>query len=276
MSVVHYRHGFHAGNFADVFKHALLCALLDALNRKPAPWFYLETHSGAGRYDLREEALRTGEFRDGIERIRTRSDIPAAMQAYMRIVRGLGENAYPGSPLVAQAFAREGDRLALCEKIPEVAESLKVAIGRDRRVAVHARDGYEAYALLPPTEKRGLVLVDPAFERRDEFDAVSEFLQRSLARFANGLYVVWYPLKNRHEANKFLRRQERELRRPAIHVELETGAPAEGQMRGCGILVVNPPFGFDTQARAMLPFLSRRLAQGPKPQWLLQALTPSP
>jgi 23S rRNA (adenine2030-N6)-methyltransferase len=274
---MHYRHGFHAGNFADVFKHALLCALLEALNRKDAPWFYLETHSGAGMYDLtREESERTGEYHDGIERIWTRSDAPAAMQTFMKIARAASPDGvlrgYPGSPVFAQAIARPQDRMALCEKVPAVAEDLRISLGRDKRIAVHERDGYEAYALLPPAEKRGLTLVDPPFERRDEFEAVSDFLQRAIARFANGICAAWYPLKNLHEAKRFVRRQERELGRPALRIEFDTGAHAEGQLRGCGMLVVNPPFGFDAQARTILAFLSRRLAQGPKPQWSVAPL----
>jgi 23S rRNA (adenine2030-N6)-methyltransferase len=267
---MHYQHRYHAGNFADVFKHALLCALLGALNRKDAPWFYLETHSGAGRYDLARESERTGEYRDGIARIWDAKDVPDPIQGYLKIARDQSPGVlrdYPGSPLFAQALARAQDRLALCEKVPEIAEALKRAIGRDQRVAVHFRDGYEAYALLPPKEKRGLVLIDPPFERRDEFDAVSDFLARALERFGNGVYAAWYPVKNRHESARFIRRCERELQRPMQRVEFDTGAHAEGQMRACGILVVNPPFGFDERARQILKFLARRLAQGPKPQW---------
>ncbi len=268
---MHYQHSYHAGNFGDVFKHALLGALLSALNRKEAPWFYLETHSGAGSYDLSREAARTGEFQDGIARLWNLRSRESPLTELLRLVAALNPDeqlrGYPGSPLIAQALARPQDRLAFCEKIPEVAASLKKALGRDARVAVHARDGYEAYALLPPAEKRGLVLIDPPFEARDEFDIVGEFLQRAVGRFANGVYAAWYPVKNRHAADRFLRRQGAELDRPAIRLEFDTGARAEGQMRGCGMLVVNPPFGFEAQARSMLSFLTRPLAQGPKPGW---------
>ena len=270
---MHYQHAYHAGNFADVFKHALLCELIAALNRKEAPWSYLETHAGAGIYDLgRDAAMRTGEFEDGIARLSSLRGKDSPIAEYLRVVeavnaaQGAADRLYPGSPLVVQKLARGSDRLALCEKVPEVAAALKQTLGRDARVAVHVRDGYEAYALLPPAQKRGLILIDPPFERRDEFDAVAEFLGRALARFANGIYAAWYPVKNRHEAARFVRKA-RELERPTLQVELDTGAHAEGQMRACGMVVVNPPFGFDARAREILKFLARKLAQGPKPQW---------
>lgn len=269
---MHYQHRYHAGNFADVFKHVLLCELLAGLNRKDAPWLYLETHAGSGIYDLsRDEAARTAEFEDGIVRLWDLREKESPIADYLRLIASLNPDGelrhYPGSPLVAQKLARGSDRLALCEKVPEVAASLKQTLGRDARVAVHLRDGYEAYALLPPPQKRGLVLIDPPFERRDEFDAAAEFLARSLGRFGNGVYAAWYPVKNRHASAKFIRRCERELDRPMVRVELDTGARAEGQMHACGMLVVNPPFGFDDRARAIMRFLARKLAQGPRPLW---------
>ena len=271
---MHYQHRYHAGNFADVFKHALLCELLMALNRKDAPWFYLETHAGAGIYDLSQsEAARTAEFEGGIARLWNLRGKESPIADYLRLVdevngaNGAPCKLYPGSPLVVQKLARDSDRLALCEKVPDVAASLKHALGRDARVAVHARDGYEAYALLPPQQKRGLVLIDPPFERRDEFEAVGDFLERSLGRFGNGVNAAWYPAKNRHESARFVRRCERELDRPVLRMELDTDAPAEGQMHACGMLIVNPPFGFDVRAREILKFLARKLAQGRRPQW---------
>ena len=274
---MHYQHSYHAGNFGDVFKHVLLCGLLQALSRKDAPWFYLETHAGAGCYDLSgAAAARTAEFQDGIARLWDLDETPALIAAYLRIVRVENPDGelrrYPGSPLVARALARPQDRLALCEKVPAVAAELEQRIGRRAPVAIHVRDGYEAHALLPPEEKRGLILVDPPFERRDEFDAVDEFLKQATARFAHGIYAAWYPLKNRHAADRFLRRQAREMKRPALALGFDTDAHAEGQMHGCGMLVLNPPFGFEAQAREALAFLARRLAQGPRPQWSVAAL----
>jgi 23S rRNA (adenine2030-N6)-methyltransferase len=275
---VHYRHSFHAGNFADVFKHALLCGLLGALSRKDTPWFYLETHAGAGRYDLGDEpAGRTAEYLDGIAKLWDLTHLPSLPAEYLRIARTQNPDGKlrhsPGSPLIALACARPQDRLVFCEKVPEVAEQLRIALARDPRCAVHLRDGYEAHALLPPVEKRGLVLIDPAFESREEFAAISEFIGKSLARFAHGIYAVWYPLKNRHEAERFARRCEREFKRPALNCVFENGAHAEGQMHACGLLVLNPPYGFEAQARETLAFLATRLAQGRKPAWSVTSLS---
>jgi 23S rRNA (adenine2030-N6)-methyltransferase len=270
---VHYHHSYHAGNFADVFKHVLLCGLLSALNRKDAPWFYLETHAGAGLYDLGgAAAARTAEHQDGIGRLwELRDQPPPALHDYFQLIKKQNPEGklrrYPGSPLFACAFARPGDRLALCEQVPAVAVELKQTLGRDVQAAIHLRDGHEAASLLPPAEKRGLMLIDPPFERRDEFDAIGDLLGEALRRFAQGVYAAWYPLKNRHEAERFLRRQEREGKREALSLKLDTGAPGEGQMRGCGMLVVNPPFGFEAWARETLAFLAPKLAQGSRPGW---------
>lgn len=279
-SRVHYQHRYHAGNFADVFKHVLLCGLLAALNRKDKPWCYVETHAGAGTYDLADEAAgRTAEYADGIARIAHLSKAPEPLAGFLKIIadanRDGGLRHYPGSPQFARAFARTQDRLVLCEKMPEIADQLRLAMGRDARLAVHQRDGYEAHALLPPAEKRGLVLIDPPFERGDEFGAAGEFLLKALGRFANGVYAAWYPVKNRYEAQRFLRRMQRDLTRPALNFEFDNGAPGKGQMRACGLLVVNPPFRFDPEMQPALNLLVRELAQGPKPSIASEWIRPA-
>ncbi|MDR3419225.1 MAG: 23S rRNA (adenine(2030)-N(6))-methyltransferase RlmJ [Nevskia sp.] len=284
--MVHYRHSYHAGNFADVFKHVLLIGLLAALNRKDKPWCYLETHAGAGDYDLGGEgATRTGEWQDGIGRLTDPSGAPELVAEYLRLMMVARDQAgaqhYPGSPQFARALARPQDRLVLCEKVPAVAEDLKRSLRGDGRVAIHLRDGYEAHALLPPAEKRGLMLIDPPFERGDEFDAIAGLIAKSAARFAGGVYAAWYPVKNRHVVSQFARRVARETGRPVLRLEFDTGAGAQtvstvraGTGRGeakviekhplhaCGLLVVNPPYGFEQQADAALRWLAQRLAQG--------------
>jgi 23S rRNA (adenine2030-N6)-methyltransferase len=272
---MHYRHSYHAGNFADVFKHVVLCALLEALCRKDKPWCYVETHAGAGAYDLRGAgAARTGEWRDGIGRLHGLGEGP--LTRYLDVVRGLnGTGAlehYPGSPLFAQAYARERDRLVLCEKVPEIAAELRENLKGERRAIVHQRDGHEAHALLPPAEKRGLVLIDPPFERNDEFEAATELVEKSLKRFAGGIYAVWYPLKNRHAAARFERRVARACAEPPLRLALETDAPGEGQMRACAVLVVNPPYGLEGDLAPAGKLLARELAQGPRPKYEAQAV----
>ena len=278
---MHYRHSYHAGNFADVFKHVVLCALLGALGRKDKPWCYLETHAGAGAYDLAGEgATRTGEWRDGIGRLfANRADEGGPLARFLDVVSGLnGTGAlqhYPGSPLFAQAFAREGDRLVFCEKVPEIAAELRENLRGERRATVHLRDGHEAHALLPPAEKRGLVLIDPPFERADEFDAAAELVEKSLKRFAQGVYAVWYPLKNRHAASRFERRVARACAEPPLRFALETGAAGEGQMRACAVLVVNAPYGIADELAPAGRRLARELAQGPRPSYDVSTIAAS-
>jgi 23S rRNA (adenine2030-N6)-methyltransferase len=264
---VHYQHRYHAGNFADVFKHVLLVGLLQALNRKDKPWFYLETHAGGGFYDLAgAEAQRTGEWREGIGRLDPAPAGVEPLRRYREIVAAVpgAPQVYPGSPHFAQTLARPGDRIVLCEKVPAVFEQLRATVGGDARVNLHQRDGYECHSLLPLPEKRGLVLVDPPFERPDEFDAVSDFLRKATGRFAHGSYAVWYPIKNRFEADRFRRRMMREHPRSGADLQLHNGASAEGQMRACGLCVLNPPFGWAAAMRPALEALARQLAQGPR------------
>ena len=265
---MHYRHSFHAGNFADVFKHAVLWALLAALSRKDKAWGYLETHAGAGAYDLSGEgATKTGEWRDGIGLIYDADHAPEPVASLLAQVRRFNNDGalrhYPGSPLLALACARDLDRLVLCERQPDIAEELKANVGREKRVTIHRRDGYEAHALLPLAEKRGLMLVDPPFERPDEFEAAAELAEKSLARFAGGVIATWYPLKNRHAAARFERRVAKAAGKGALRLELATGARAEGQMRACAVLIANPPFGFAQDFEAAGAWLKHELAQGP-------------
>ncbi len=277
---MHYRHSYHAGNFADVFKHVVLCGLLAALSRKDKPWCYVETHAGAGAYDLQGEgATRTGEWRDGIGKLWGLDRVPDVLQTFLDVVRGLNGTGtlrhYPGSPLFAQALARERDRLLLCEKVPEIAAELRENLKGERRAVVHHRDGHEAHALLPPAEKRGLVLVDPPFERPDEFGAAAELVGKCVKRFAAGVYAVWYPLKNRHAAARFERQVARHCDEPPLRIAFETGAPGEGQMRGCAVLVVNPPFGLERSLAPCGRMLAELLAQGPRPLYDARPVAPS-
>jgi len=258
---VHYRHLFHAGNFADVFKHVTLLALLQALSRKDKPWCMLDTHAGAGLYDLRrDEAARTGEWQDGIGRLWAAPPAEPLLQRYIELLRdandGAGLQRYPGSPWLAARLARPGDRVVACERVPEVAAALAEILPQ---VELHRRDGYESHALLPPREKRGLVLIDPPFERADEFDAAAAFMQRAGARFAGGVQALWYPLKNRHAAGRCLRRLARDSGREVIDLQIDTGRVGAGRMHACGMAVVNPPYGFEADIHPALQALAGAL-----------------
>lgn len=267
---MHYRHHYHAGNFADVFKHALLLGLLQSLSRKDKPWCYLDTHAGAGSYSLGStQAASTQEWRDGVGRLLDAESPPKLVADYLALIAGERTHLlYPGSPSIAAAVARPGDRIVCCERVAEVAEELHRNV---RGAEIHVRDGYEAHSLLPPKEKRGLVLVDPPFEARDEFELAHRFLAAAIARFGGGVYALWYPLKNRHAAERFVRRATQDRSRPHLALTLDTDAPGEGQLRACGMLVVNPPFEFEAPAREALAWLAPKLGQGARPAWSVGA-----
>ena len=264
---MNYRHAFHAGNFADCAKHALIHAIVAALLRKPAPFRVLDTHAGIGAYDLQAtEARRTGEWRDGIGRLSRVMDGP--LLPWLDAVRRFGPATYPGSPALLRAMLRPDDRLVLCELHPEDAATLRAAYRRDPAVAVHARDGYEAAAALTPfPERRGLVLLDPPFEAADEFARLADAVARLHRRFATGVIAAWYPVKGRAPSRAFRDGIAASGIRDVLALELHLRAPTDpARLNGCGLLVVNPPFvapgGFEAAARGILGALLRHLSDG--------------
>ncbi|MFC0408983.1 23S rRNA (adenine(2030)-N(6))-methyltransferase RlmJ [Roseomonas elaeocarpi] len=265
---MNYRHAFHAGNFADCVKHALLHHILVALARKPAPFRVLDTHAGIGRYDLRAaEAERTGEWQNGIGRLAEVRD--GALAPWLDAVRALGwPPAYPGSPALAQHLLRPDDALVLCELHPEDQATLRTNMGRDRRVAVHARDGWEAArALTPFPEKRGLILYDPPFEREGEFDRLADSIAAVSARFRGVVQAAWYPVKHRAPVRAFHDRLRENGPRDAVACELWLREPTDPtRLNGCGLVVVNGPWmpegGFEHCAGAILAALLSHLATG--------------
>jgi len=263
-----YRHHFHAGNFADVFKHALLARLLVALTKKEKPLCYLDTHAGIGRYDLGHRwAQKNREYASGIGRLWTRNDPPALLAPYLEAVRAENPDgtlgAYPGSPAIAQRLLRSGDRLVLCELNEKDKDTLRGNVARDPRAGVHLLDGFQAVkAFLPPRERRGLMLMDPSFDRKGEYARVVDALTEARRRFATGVCAFWYPLMEPAALRAF----ERALRDSGVPqiLQLELWVhPADWtvDLRGCGLLVVNPPFGFAAQAREILPWLVDVLAK---------------
>ena len=258
---MNYRHAFHAGNFGDCIKHALLVWLVRALQRKPAGIFFLDTHAGAGRYDLSAgPAERTGEWRSGVFRVL--DDPPAALADYVALVRQLG--LYPGSPSIAQALLRPQDRLACCELHPEEFAALRSVFAGDKQVAVHRRNAWEALgALLPPCERRGLVLIDPPFEAADEYEKLVAGLRAGHAKFATGVFAAWYPIKHRAPVRAFHAAMAQSGIRDIVAVELLLREPLDpARLNGCGVLVVNPPFQFEAAAEEVLAALLDRL--GPR------------
>ncbi|MCQ8240420.1 23S rRNA (adenine(2030)-N(6))-methyltransferase RlmJ [Rhizosaccharibacter radicis] len=278
---MNYRHAFHAGNFADCMKHALLVWMLRALQRKPAPLFVLDTHAGIGRYDLRgAEAERTGEWREGIGRLLDRPADPGdPLSAYVGLVRNYMAGdmpSYPGSPVLAQSLLRPQDRLACCELHPADHATLEATLDRDRRAAAHHRDGYDAIrALLPPAARaaapgqpaapirRGLVLIDPPFETANEFERLEQAVRDARRRFNTGIVAAWYPIKHRAPARTFLDNLAAAGEPDLVAAELLLRPPLDPQrLNGCGLLVAAPPFGFEEAARDILAALATALGDG--------------
>jgi 23S rRNA (adenine2030-N6)-methyltransferase len=260
-----YRHQFHAGNFADVFKHSLLIRLLVALGRKEKPFFYLDTHAGIGRYDLTHAwALKNAEFEDGIARVLRPGVFPDLIKPYVDAVRaenpGGGRRYYPGSPRIARRLMRSGDRAVLSELNKKDCAELARLFARDRQVSVQHVDGYQALkAYLPPKERRGLVLVDSSFDRAHEFDRLVEALKDAHRRWATGVYALWFPLME----PAAMRRFDRDLAASGIQrllwLELRLKKHEAGKLGGCGMLAVNPPYGFAEEATSVLKWLEQAL-----------------
>jgi 23S rRNA (adenine2030-N6)-methyltransferase len=257
---MNYRHAYHAGNFADCMKHALLLELLDAMQRKEKPFLVLDTHAGTGRYDLTTgPAEKTGEWREGIARILAAR--PAALKKYCGVIDALGP--YPGSPLITASVLRETDRLVACERHKEDAPLLRAAMAAIRNTAVHERDGYAAMrAFLPPAEKRALILIDPPYEVPDEFATITKNLSASYQKFNSGVYAVWYPIKHRPPVRDFFETLKLTKLRDVVSLELLLRDPTDpARMNGCGLLVVNPPYGLAAQAAPVLQALAEVLAE---------------
>ncbi len=284
---MNYRHAFHAGNFADVVKHAILARILVYLGRKPTPYRFIDTHAGAGRYDLNSaEAKRSPEWRDGVSRLlsaKPPEPVAALLAPYLAAigphVAGVPAS-YPGSPAIAQAMLRGDDRIALCEAHPQEHAKLVAALGRDRRLVLAEADGYESLnAWLPPKERRGLVLIDPPFETPEETARVEAALARALRKWPGGIYCAWRPIRepaaDAHGLNSIAA-----LGAPNIlRIELDVGAAplgAHGQrpLARTGLLIVNPPHTLIDEARTLLPWLATLLSRDGRPSYVVDWLVP--
>ncbi len=256
---MNYRHAFHAGNFADCLKHAVLVWLLRAMARKPAGFLYLDTHAGIGRYDLSAgPAERTGEWRAGIARLRP----DPALADYLAQIEALG--LYPGSPVLARALLRPQDRMIACELHPEDYRSLRHAFLDDPQAAIHKRDAWEALgAFLPPPERRALVLIDPPYEEPDEFTTLATALIAAHRRFPTGVYAAWYPIKHRAPVRAFHTLIKDAGMRDVVAAELALRAPLDpARLNGCGLLIVNPPYRLEAEIPPMLDALLAGLGTG--------------
>ena len=276
-----YRHLFHAGNFADVFKHALLARLLIALSAKDKPYLYLDTHAGIARYDLKNAwAQKAREYENGIARVWKARDAPDALEPYLEAVRELNPDGklryYPGSPLIAKRLLRPVDRMVLVELNKSDHEVLGNVFALEKRVAVQNMDAYQALkAYLPPVERRGLVLVDSSFDVARELERITRALKQAYARFGTGVYAVWYPLMEPAAMRDFLGSVERSGMRKVLRMEIVVRERDEsGIIPGCGMLVVNPPWRFDGEAKTIVKWLATKLVVSGKGQALVDWLVP--
>lgn len=277
---VNYRHAFHVGNHADILKHACLALALAHLRRKATPFVVMDTHGGRGLYALGgEEAQRSPEWRDGVARLWDWADAPADLAPLMTALRAANPDgllsAYPGSPLQALTGMRHNDRLIACELHPEEAGALRRRLADDPRAQVHERDGFEAMgALLPPPERRGLILIDPPYEDRDlDMARTLKALKRVLPRFGYATYLWWRPLKDLREIERADAEIVTTCSVKALRADLAVDqATPEGRLVASSMLMINPPYPLADQLRALLPPLAARLARTEHAGWRVETL----
>ena len=269
---MNYRHAYHAGNFADVVKHVLLARVITYMKLKPQPFRVIDTHAGAGRYDLTGiEAGKTQEWRDGIGRLSDTgmpSDVAELLAPNLDAVASVNPPGmmtfYPGSPVIARHLMRAGDALAANELHPEDFALLKSELRRVADTKAMNLDAWVAVkALLPPPERRGVILIDPPFEKSDEFAKLTEAVQAGLRRFASGVFVIWYPVKDHSTADRFIADIVAAGCRKILDVRLKISEPFAGLgLTETGVVVLNPPFSLKRELETLLPYLVDRLGDG--------------
>ncbi|MGP9812371.1 23S rRNA (adenine(2030)-N(6))-methyltransferase RlmJ [Rhodopseudomonas sp. NSM] len=285
---MNYRHAFHAGNFADVIKHIVLARILTYLQEKPAPFRVIDSHAGAGLYDLTsDEARRGGEWVTGIARVmqaRFSDEAGELIKPYLDIVRAFNPQrdltAYPGSPLIARALLRPQDSMVASELEPVARKQLINALRRDTQARVVDLDGWQALtAFVPPKERRGLVLIDPSFEKKDEFERLAEGFSTAYGKWPTGIYQLWYPVKNRRATDALADRVATLAAAggdgKCLRLEFSV-APQQpdGALTSTGLLVVNPPWTLASELRVVLPELERPLGQGGVSRYRLELPKP--
>lgn len=282
---MNYRHAFHAGNFADVLKHIVLSRIILYLREKPAALRVIDTHAGAGLYDLTgAEASRTGEFHHGIERLinaRLPPDVRDLLAPYLDAVATHNPPgrlvAYPGSPVLALGLLRLQDRLIACELEPKATAALAQHLRGDRRAKAVAIDGWTALtAYVPPKERRGVVIIDPPYEQPNEFSRLFHGLEAAHRKWPTGSYLLWYPIKDRSQPDALAKRLTRSGIAKILRIELDL-APAQNNphdlgLRGSGLIVVNPPWMLERELTIILPALASVLSADQTNNWRLDWL----
>lgn len=275
---MNYRHAFHAGNHADVFKHIILTRLIALLSRKEAPFVYLDTHAGVGIYDVHgNEASRTGEWLEGIDVLMKCPEPSDLLKDYMHVIHQLNSlhdfRYYPGSPMIAQCLLRSQDRLILNEKHTDDGALLKSNFQHDPRVSIHQRDGWLLpNALLPVPEKRALVLIDPPFEQAHEWLSCVNTMKQAIKKMRQAIVVVWYPIKDRKQLNHFYLQMKDSGVPTLLKAEFMVNqADNSLGLNGSGLLIANPPWGLLHELSSLLPFLVHSISSG-KGRWSLDWL----
>jgi 23S rRNA (adenine2030-N6)-methyltransferase len=271
---MNYQHEFHAGNFADVFKHAVFCRILHYLRGKPAAFRVIETHAGAGLYDLANaKAMRGGEWQGGIGKLMDAQippNVAGLLSPYLDVVRAVNERGelrtYPGSPALARAWLRPQDRLLACELVPAVAAALSRNLRGDTRIKTLPIDGWVALnAYVPPKERRGVVLVDPPYEAEDDFHRMTNSLEAAHRKWATGIYALWYPIKGRREVDTLAKRLRRLALPKVLRAEVLVSPLSDPtRLNGAGMIVVNPPWALESELSMLLPTLAGILGRDGK------------
>ncbi|TNG96778.1 23S rRNA (adenine(2030)-N(6))-methyltransferase RlmJ [Pasteurellaceae bacterium USgator11] len=276
-----YRHSFHAGNHADVLKHIVLLRIIRALQQKEKGFFYLDTHAGVGRYSLNTyEAEKTAEYQEGVARFWQRDDLPPEVADYLAQVKKVNYGAqlkhYPGSPLIAANLLRAQDRALFTELHPSDFPLLRNNFKQYENVTTKRDNGYQQLkAALPPKERRGLVLIDPPYELKEDYDLVVQAIEEGYKRFATGTYAIWYPVVLRQHVKRIVRGLEQTGIRKILQIELALRPDSDQRgMTASGMIVINPPWTLQAEMQAVLPYLVKTLVPENTGSWKVEWITP--
>lgn len=277
-----YRHSFHAGNHADVLKHTVLMLILENLKLKEKGFFYLDTHSGVGRYLLSShESEKTGEYKEGIGRLWDEKDLPEELARYVKMIKKLNYGGkelryYAGSPLIAAELLRPQDRALLTELHPSDFPILRNNFSDYKNVSVKCDNGFQQVkATLPPKERRGLVLIDPPYELKEDYDLVVKAIEEGYKRFATGTYAIWYPVVLRQQTKRIFKGLEATGIRKILKIELAVRPDSDQRgMTASGMVVINPPWTLEAQMKAILPYLTKILVPEGTASWTVEWITP--
>ncbi|EEX51246.1 23S rRNA (adenine(2030)-N(6))-methyltransferase RlmJ [Pasteurella dagmatis] len=277
-----YRHSFHAGNHADVLKHIVLMLIIESLQQKEKGFYYLDTHAGVGRYRLfSEESEKTAEFEEGIGRLWQCDDLPEEVARYIKLIKkfnygGKELRYYAGSPLIAATMLRPQDRALLTELHPSDFPLLRNNFKEFENITTKRDNGFmQVKATLPPKERRGLVLIDPPYELKEDYDLVVNTIEEGYKRFATGVYAIWYPVVLRQQVKRMVRNLENTGIRKILQIELAVRPDTEQRgMTASGIIVINPPWTLEQQMKKILPYLTKNLIPEGTGSWSVNWITP--